>query len=191
MAILGIIIGNLILGFVGLLQNPRWIQLFWETGKRKSGQTFGLYPTMWSGLNLMCKKNGTCIAIAGGVTILVLIGLYIYLLYSNRHLRLDPLKVTALVIPITLLVTYNWAYDQTMLVIPITFCVSFLVKKHKQWFKLFPILVDLVSLSLLVWAYFRKIDIWSLLLPTGLVVIVFWFWIMTPKQNLVTQGIES
>ena len=191
MAIWGIIIGNLILGFVGLLQNPRWIQLFWETGKRKSGQTFGLYPTMWSGLNLMCKKNGICIAIAGGAIILLLLSLYIYLLYSNRNLRLDSLNVMALVIPIALLVTYNWAYDQTMLVIPITFCVSFLATNHKQWSKLFPILVDLVSLSLLIWAYFRKIDIWSLLLPAGLLVIVFWFWVTTPKQALVTQGIES
>lgn len=191
-AILGIIIGNLILGFVGLLQNPRWIQLFWETGKRKSGQTFGLYPTIWSGFNLVCKKNGTCIAIAGGLTILFLIGLYIYLLYSNENFRLDPLNVMALVIPIALLVTYNWAYDQTMLVITITFCANILAaKKHERWFKLFPILVDLASLSLLIWAYFRKIDIWSLLLPAGLLLVTVWFWIITPKQNLITQGIES
>jgi len=176
---------------VDFLQNPHWIQLFWETGKRKSGQTFGLNPTIWSAFNVLCKKNGICIAIAGGAIIMVLLGLYIYLLYSNRHLRLDPLRVMALVIPIALLVTYNWEYDQTMLVIPITFCVSFLAKKHKKWSKLFPILVDLVSLSLLIWAYFRKIDIWCLLLPTGLLVIVFWFWIMTSKQNLVMQGIES
>jgi hypothetical protein len=64
---------------------------------------------------------------------------------------LDPLNVMALAIPIALLVTYNWAYNQTMLVITITFCADILAaKKHERWFKLFPILVDLESLSLLI-----------------------------------------
>lgn len=130
-AILAIIFGNLILGAVGFLQNPRWLQLFFETALRKSGQTFGLYPTLWSAANIVCQQGGGCIAGLSGLLILLLIGFYIYLLYSKKDFRPDPLAAMALAIPIALLATYNWAYDQIMLVVTIIFCVQSLIGTHK------------------------------------------------------------
>jgi hypothetical protein len=183
-AILAIILGNLALGIIGFIQNPQWIQLFIETGRRKASQTFGLNPTIWGVANVICNGNSSCVAALSGMTLLFLMGLYIHLVYSNRNSRLDPLGVLALAIPIALLTTpYNWAYDQILLIVTIVFCVQEMARGHKYLPRIFPFLLDLICLLLLVWAYFYGMDVWSLLVPAGLFGMAVWFWGASLKKN--------
>lgn len=191
-AILAIVLGNLTLGIVGLLQNPQWIRLFLETGERKFNQTMGLYPTIWSLADILCNSRGSCMAVGGGLAVLFITGLYIYLIFLKRDHPLDALEVLALVVPIALLSTYNWAYDQILLVVTITFCVQKIEEQnHKFLLKLFPLLVDAISLLLLVWAYFHRVDVWSLLVPAGLFAVAVWFWIepRLAKKNILHKSV--
>lgn len=177
-AILAIILGNLSLGLVGLMQNSQWIRLFLETGERKISQTMGLYPTIWSLAYTVCDSSASCTAIGGSVTILFITCFYVYLIYLRRNQPLDPLEVFALVMPVALLSTYNWAYDQILLVVTITFCIQKIIGySHKFFPNLFTLLVDAISLLLLVWAYFHRMDVWSLLVPAGLFAVATWFWV--------------
>lgn len=185
-AIAGIIVSNIILGVVGFLQNPQWVQLFFATGQRKFAATFGLYPTVWSVGNLLCKGNNVCQGwVVGGVVAFFLL-LYLHIIFIRRLDRSDTNMIVSLAIPLALLLTYSWAYDQVLLIVSITFITGRLFQfplriKFLPW--VFPFFIDIFAIILLLWARSLGTDMWSLLLPTFIAAIILLF-IFVSRENL-------
>ncbi len=149
--------------------------MFLETGQRKFSQTFGLYPTLWSVADLFCRQNALCIAFVGGSAIVVIVASYFFLLFIRRSAPLNVMEAFAAIIPISLLITYNWSYDQILLIVSIIFCAQSIAENNQFMSQAFPILIDSFSLMLLAWASFHGNDVGSVLLPAVLAGFTYWF----------------
>jgi hypothetical protein len=119
-AILAIVLMGLVLLFIGFLQNPHWVSVYWSIGNTKVAQTFGGSPTVW-GLGALISHNQitTTLIIGSLAGLVILFGFFWAILRTHAALR--PLSVLALAVSVTLLVTpYTWTYDQLLLILPLS-----------------------------------------------------------------------
>ena len=125
--------------------------------------------------------------------IVFLLFLYILVVLNSQNAGLNTPMVISLAIPLSLLIVpYNWAYDQILLVIPITFITGRLIQfpaREKIIAWLFPYFIDVLAITLLIRAYLHGIDVWSLLLPGIITVIIFFFVLDDRKNRLVRTNI--
>ena len=194
-AITGIVVINLILGLAGFLRNPNWMQLFLATGQRKFSETIGLSPTIWSLGGLFCKGDNICTEWVGGCIVMVLLISYVLLISINRVGSQNTTIIVSLAIPLSLLfVPYNWAYDQILLIVSITYITGrflHLPARFKLLPLFFPFFIDIFALMLLLWAHSHGIDVWSLLLPTLIATIILFFLFAIKKNiTLETKGLK-
>lgn len=177
-AILGLSITLLASFLVGFYFDPNWVKHFLQIGNRKLTMTFGDSPTIWGIGSAFCHRQFYCTVTVGGfLTLLISIAL-LYYIWKYRH-ALSPLAVLGLIIPWTILITpYIWAYDQTILLIPITAMTMNWIKKGWPFLTiaLIPIGLSILSIGLIFVALQIGRDIWSSILPLLILLLSLWSW---------------
>jgi hypothetical protein len=173
-AILGTGITGIVLLITGLSVDPGWVSGFAAAGTQRFIETFGYSPTIFGLVGAYCEQNSNCALLYGGAASILLSSLVIWLLVSNRNF--SPTIAIAVLTPVALLVTpYTWAYDQILLVIPISLVVILLFTSNAPFLfsaSLF-LLLDLGALILLAVAVQMGNDIWSAAIPFACLMLVF------------------
>jgi hypothetical protein len=172
-ALAGMGLSGIILLLIGLLVNPSWLGGFLSIGRHRLSETFGYSPTVHGLSGLYCKYDYGCTLLSGSLTSLFLCVLIIWLLVHYRiH---SPATVIATVIPVALLITpYVWAYDQILLVIPISIVVIRLFERQIPYLltALMFLIIDVAALALLMLATQIGVDIWSAAIPFACLILV-------------------
>lgn len=174
-AIAGVAIGGLLILFVGLIQDPQWIQKFLGAGDAVMDRTLGVHSNVWAFAYLSCDGASPCANILGGVLSVSLLGVAALLLWRNQA-QWSAWEAMNLIIPVGFVSTiYLWAYDQLPYIIPIVWIVGTLAQKQRSILMafFFLILLDLASIFALVQQAFTEKDLWSL--GTTILVLVFLF----------------
>jgi Glycosyltransferase family 87 len=166
-ALAGLGAGLAVLLALGLARDPNWVGEFLTVGQWKLSTGFGFSPSLWGMAGAVCGHAPGCTtwlggALAGALTV----GLAaVLLLFSARY---SALQVVALSIVASLLVTpYLWAYDQILLLLPITLVIGALIERSPVFLlnALAFLALDVLALGLLFLALQTGEDVWSGLLP--------------------------
>ncbi len=159
---------------VGFLVDPNWLAALIQTSLLKfatnpftptlRGATWALFPTrpmiangIWLGASLMMS------------------GCYLFWLVKHRA-KIDFRHALGVAIPLTLILSpYLWNYDQLLLIIPMMLGIEALVCKNQPFLLTATVFlwVDVVSWALLLVAVRLGWDAWSVLLPCGILVLMW------------------
>ena len=168
--------GLLALLVIGLIQNPHWVMDYWGIGTLKVAQNFGGSPTVWGLAALVCHRNTTCIFSLGGITTLLLVLGFLWLI--ARYKFLAPATILALAVTVTLLVTpYTWTYDQILLIIPIalvTLTIDRLGFSLLLVTAIFPA-IDVLVVVLLIFNVTLQVEILNAIIPLVVLGLGTWF----------------
>jgi hypothetical protein len=148
----GVALGGLGLLVIGLIQDPAWLQKFRGASENLLGMRLGNQPTILSYTRLGCSGALNCALFLYGLSVLLLVGLFAWLVWKNRT-RLSPLMVFSLAISLgVLLPPYLWSYDYTLLIIPICYIVFELIRRRETYVHatLFLLFFDVLSIIGLV-----------------------------------------
>ena len=162
----GVAVSCLCLLLAGLAYSPNWIVEYWGVGSAYLTQTFGGSPTVWGLGALACHRHSTCMFAFGGITTLLLVLGFLWLII--RYKDMTPVNALALAVTLTLLVTpYTWTYDQLLLIIPITL-VTLAIEHHGGRLLLaaliFPAL-DVLVVVLLIFNGILQVEILNAFVP--------------------------
>ena len=163
-AIVGIILGGIILWVIGMSIDPSWVNKFLHSGEAAFDRRLGFQSNIWSFSYLLCNKEQNCSFALGGILSLLLLGSTAYFLWRN-HAKSTVWQVFNIVIPIAFVTTiYLWGYDQILYVIPIVWIIGTLVERTKSYLYafIFLIVLDLFSFYALVQQATTDKDLWSL-----------------------------
>ena len=166
-ALAGLGAGLLALLALGLARDPNWVGEFLTVGQWKLSTGFGFSPSLWGMAGAMCGHAPACTtglgaALAGLLALAAAAGVMVF------AKRLSGLPLVALSIAVALLVTpYIWAYDQILLLLPITLLLGELIRRGRVFLlnALAFLALDIVGLALLFLALRTGEDVWSALLP--------------------------
>ena len=152
---------------LGLARDPHWVGEFLTVGQWKLSTGFGFSPSLWGMAGALCGHAAGCTGWLGGALAgaLALGAAALLFLFPARY---SPLPVVALSIVTGLLVTpYLWAYDQILLLLPITLVISELIQRGRIFLlnALAFLALDVVAIALLFLALQTGEDVWSGLLP--------------------------
>ncbi len=166
----------IILWLIGQLAHPGWMNIFLAQGMEKGLSVLGYSPTLWGLANLACSFQSACfttvsiIAIGSAIIIACVAGWWM-------AQKTNLISYASFAVIAALLVTpYLWAYDQSLLLLPILYLTMYLMDgKKNPLFGIFPLIFSLFSAVLVSAAIQLKHDIFSvfLTLAAGL----FW-WIL-------------
>lgn len=170
-------ISEILIVGVGLIQNPNWIIEFWNTGNAKLSSAFGISPTIWGVSSFFCNYARNC-ALGYGICIgLFFLTGYLYIALKKQSC-LSPSLAVSLAIALTLLLTpYTWTYDQLLLVAPIVIA-TLLLAKDKYGFLPVSLLflgIDVAALLLLIIATKIQLDIWNVIIPLFVFLLLAWY----------------
>ncbi len=182
----GVVFGGLALLGIGMAQDIDWVAKFRGASENLFNLRLGNQPTIISYTHLMCNGELTCAVWLYIFVVLVLVGLYIWLVWKKRD-TLSPLYVFSAAIALgVLLPPYLWSYDYVLLVIPLcTICFELLRRKRGYVYALlFLLVLDLLSLGAAFLfstnpessALTIQRDMWSIWV--GILVLVASWWIV-------------
>jgi len=172
----GVAISCLFLLLAGLAYSPNWIVEYWSLGSSYLTQTFGGSPTLWGLGALACHRNLTCVFAFGGITTLLLVLGFLWLII--RYKDLSPANALALAVTLTLLVTpYTWTYDQLLLIIPITL-VTLAIDRLGGRFLLAAVIfpaIDVLVVVFLIFNVIMQVEILNAFVPLIVSGLCGWF----------------
>jgi len=146
-AILGIIVGGLVLVVIGWLRDPLWIIKFRGSSETVLDRTLGIQSNIYSFAYLACKQNIDCMWIAGSIGTLIVMGGGGFYLWRKGD-QLTAWEAFNIIIPIGFLSTiYLWSYDQVPYLIPILWIVKIIVNKTKSYAYALLLLIGLDIIS--------------------------------------------
>jgi hypothetical protein len=163
-AILGIMLGGMILWVIGMSIDPNWVSKFLHSGEAAFDRRLGFQSNVWSFSYLLCNKEQNCSFALGGALSLLLLGSTAFFLWCN-HAKLTVWQVFNIIIPVAFVTTvYLWGYDQILYIFPIVWIVGTLVERRKSYTQafIFLIVLVLVSLTALALHAYTLSDVWSL-----------------------------
>jgi len=149
-AIAGIMCGGLGLLVVGLLQDLHWVEKFRGASENLFNIRLGNQPTLISYTRLACGGDLSCALAGYGLAVLVLVGLYAWLVWRRRG-TLTPVMVFSAAIALgVLLPPYIWSYDYALLLIPVCYICFELVRRRSSflWATLFLVVLDVLALGM-------------------------------------------
>ncbi|HVN56093.1 MAG TPA: glycosyltransferase family 87 protein [Anaerolineaceae bacterium] len=180
-AIAGIAGGAAAWAVIGFLQDPAWIGKFLSSGNRKFLDSFGVMPNVFGLSGAACNHSLPCTA-AGGVILALGLGLLtLWALWRKKNL--SPSWMMSLVIPASLAIApYIWAYDQLLLVIPLTVTAIRLAKSGAPFLvtALYPFGLSILSLVFLAISNSQGYDVFSGLIPVLCLAAV---WVQLHRQS--------
>jgi hypothetical protein len=186
-AILGILLGGVILWVIGMSIDPNWVSEFLRSGEAAFDRRLGFQSNVWSFSHLFCNKNQNCSFALGSVLALLLIGSTAFFLWRN-HAKLTIWQVFNIVIPLGFVSTvYLWGYDQLPYIIPIVWIIGTLVERTKSYLYAFIFLIalDLVSFFALIQQAGTSKDLWSL--GTTIIVLGMVMWLQHIRSTSVVE----
>ena len=163
-AILGILLGGVILWVIGMSIDPNWVSKFLHSGEAAFDRRLGFQSNVWSFSYLLCDKDQSCSFALGSVLALLLLGSIAFFLWRN-HAKLTVWHIFNIIIPIAFVTTvYLWGYDQILYIIPIVWIIGTLVERTKSYLHTFILLIvlDLFSFYALFQQATTEKDLWSL-----------------------------
>ena len=163
-AILGIMLGGIILWGIGASVDLNWVSKFQHSSEAAFDRRLGFQPNILSFSYMFCNKNSFCAFALGGIGALLALGVTANYLWRN-HAKLTVWKTFNLIIPIAFITTvYLWGYDQILYVIPIVWIIGALVERTKSYIHafIFLIVLDLFSFYALLQHAITDLDLWSL-----------------------------
>jgi hypothetical protein len=148
-AISGIAAGGLGLLLTGSILDPQWVEKFRGVSDNLFNKRLGNQPTIISYTRLLCQGGADCAYISYAVLLLVLIGLYAWLIWKYKTVLSVRMVFSAAIALGVLLPPYIWSYDYALLIIPICFIAFDLIRRRKSYLfsALFLILLDMLSIT--------------------------------------------
>jgi hypothetical protein len=186
-AILGIILGGVILWGIGMSIDLNWVSKFLHSSQAAFDRRLGFQSNIWSFSYLLCNKDQSCSFTLGGTLVLFLLGSTSYFLWRN-HAKLTVWRVFNIIIPIAFVTTvYLWGYDQILYIIPIVWVIGTLVERTKSYLYAFVFLIvlDLFSFYALVQQATTEKDLWSL--GTTIIVLGMLLGLSTRRTNSIVE----
>ena len=183
-AVGGLVLGGGLLLLVAQIQNPRWIMALLGIGSNKLAVTIGYSPTLWGLAGTLCGHLPGCSLIGGGLAVALLVGLAIFLAYA-RPAR-QPMQMFCLYIPLALLIMpYDWAYDQVLLVIPLVYATMQFAYGGFKYLgtALVFICVDILAIMLLLAAVSTGEDTLSAAIPLAVFCLAVWAWRVSVRTS--------
>ena len=180
----GLILGGGLLLLVAQIQNPRWIVALFGIGSNKLALTFGYSPTLWGLTGTLCGHVQECSLIGGGLAVVLLVGLGVFLGHARRAIR--PVQMFSLYVPLALLIMpYGWAYDQVLLVIPLVYVTLQLAYSGFKYLgtALVFICVDILAIMLLLAAVSTGEDTLSAAIPLVVFGLAVWAWRVSARRS--------
>jgi len=181
--LIGIIASGFLLVVSGLIYQPNWVAEYWSVGSNKLAQTFGGSPTVWGFSAMVCHNHISCVLPFGGIAALLLVAGLLFVFIRQKNL--ETVKVVALTVAVTLLITpYTWTYDQLLLIIPITLIVLALDKTGRRFAiaaAFFPA-IDVLVVILLIFDVMLQVEILNVFIP--LIIFILAAWCFTRTANL-------
>ncbi len=163
----GLIVSSFLLLGIGFFQNPHWISEYWNIGNTKLSQNFGLSPTIWGLASILTDFNPQ-VTLKIGVILTILILIFTGLILFKVRKFASSTWIISIAITTSLLLTpYTWSYDQVLLIIPILWLISYLIKINKPFLLNATVflLIDFFALFLLYISAQMKMEIINFLLP--------------------------
>ncbi len=163
-AILGVAIGGVTLLAIGMIQDPLWINKFFNASEAVMDRTLGVHSNVWAFSYLACKGTSPCSTLLGGTLGLLLLSFGGFFLWHKQS-KSSAWEAFNVILPIAFVSTiYLWSYDQLPYIIPIVWIVGTLVKRTRNYIYafLFLIVLDLFSLFALSQHAITSKDLWSL-----------------------------
>jgi hypothetical protein len=193
----GILLGGLGLFFVGLIQDPRWVQKFLGAGGNLFSLRLGHQPTIVSYTRLLCGGEMNCAFLSYALVASLLVVLFTFLVWKQQR-RLTPLTAFSAAIALgVLLPPYLWSYDYTILVLPIGYVAFDLIRRRETYVysTLFLLALDLLSIAglILFWKNPDSLsltiqrDMWSILVAL-LVLVMTWTLVFSTAGEAVISG---
>jgi len=190
-ALAGIFLSTTILALMGYMRDPAWIAQFLAVGNRKLGETLGYSPTLWGLSGAICRHDWACTVTLGGILSICLLAFTSYILLK-KGASLSPLIALSLILPVTVLITpYLWAYDQILLLIPISVATLWIAREGYPFLMaaLYPIAMALLAILLLALAMQLGHDGFSALV--SLVSLIFVGWLIFRADSDITRPMQG
>jgi hypothetical protein len=170
---IGMGITGIILLLAGLLIRLDWPIAFLSAGFQKFYSTFGYSPTLWGVVGDFCEHGYTCTLLYGSIGS-VLFTLFLFGLLLKYKVGAPIFSVSILILAALLITPYTWAYDQILLVIPISFAAIKLFKQRVPYLisALLFLVIDIAALAFLVLALKTDVDVWSAVIPFACLICV-------------------
>jgi glycosyl transferase family 87 len=173
MGILGMLVGGIALFLIGALVNPYWVVDYVNIGGDSFSKYFGMHPTLWGVVDKILVVDSRSI-VAG-----MIVALTVFLLeaYFFHNAQAGPLEAFASILPAGLLMApYSWAYDQILLTVPIVYlAMNISASQGSKVAVLFLFGVVALAVVLVFIAYLVEHDVWSVVTPITLWVLVRYF----------------
>ena len=172
-SLLGLIAGGLILFLIGAFVNPHWVIDYISIGASSFDKYYGMQATLWGMTGYFLKKDWSIWVNIGVVSFTLLIS--VYFLWKHRSIN-EPLFIFAFILPVALLTApYSWAHDHFLLIIPIMYVFMNLVNLSGKWAGgIFLSGIVVLATGLVAIAYVIKLDVWSILIPSGVLFLVLY-----------------
>jgi hypothetical protein len=196
-----VLLGGIVLLFIGLVQDVQWLQKFLGAGENLLAMRVGNQPTVLSYTRLACGGNMTCAMAAYAGIALLLTGMFAWLAWKKRG-TLSPLMVFSAATALgVLLPPYVWSYDYALLLIPICFVAFELVRRRESYLHatLFLLVLDVVSIIGLVLFWLNpessaltiQRDMWSIWEALFVLVVTWWLVFRAPVAKPAEQRLEK
>jgi Glycosyltransferase family 87 len=188
-AILGMVIGGLLLLFIGILIDPLWVPKFIGAGQAVLDRTLGNQSNVWSYSYLFCHQAQPCTNVLGMLGTLLLLGWGSFFLWRN-HAWLTPWETFNIIIPIGFVSSvYLWMYDQLPYIIPITWIAAKLVEKTKTYIFtfLFLIVLEVIPFFLLAQLATTGKDLWNISITVIVLGTTLWL-LFTQHRQIQSVG---
>ena len=136
----GLAAGGLGLALLGWLYDPAWVGRYLVIGRGKAAGNFGWSPTFWGALNVFsdCPVGTLCSPGAGmlvaGLAVCTALGLTLLVVFLRWQRYLGSERCLALcAASAVLMAPYLWAYDQILLLLPVTAAVGYLRRRRAPY----------------------------------------------------------
>lgn len=181
----GLASGGIFMLVTGWLIDPRWIQKFIQIGANKVAATFGYHPTLWGLSGYICSHERGCTLLIGSVTSAAILGGLVWLLVQRKYPLTANQVMSFAILAALLIAPYLWVYDQILILIPLSATIDLLQKKVRS--AVFPILVpvavSLLSLAMLQVAESLNHDVFSILVPMICLGLLSFAYFQKPKSQ--------
>ena len=184
--IIGMAAGSLLLYGLGAVADVQWVVKFLSIGQQKMGEYLGLQPTLMNLAGFICRKSLGCSIGLGMSVSLILVAVTAYMFF-RKDKPLNALEAMSLILTVSVLITpYIWSYDFLLLIIPLSWLVYQMIRRTASyWIPIsFLIILDLAAgLGLHLQSMSPQKDLWNIILPLILLVLIIWFMQLSPVSK--------
>lgn len=175
----GLVFGSVFFWLVGFILDPSWVARYLRFAMPWGLGNLGYGPTLWGVAGTACSHQPTCFFVLGSVLSVALVAIWLYFALVKDG-EAGETELVVLSIPVAVLVTHLWSYDQLLCLVSLI-ALSAMLRRRRAAFLVtssIVLLVDLLALSLAAVAHKVNSDVWSVAVP---VVVFFLVLLFAPR----------